>query len=117
MAGIRSALALLVFLGLLVCPTIGSHVSKASTTRIDGVITCQPSHLTARLLSSQLQRPGNVSQFTQFRYRMKSILVETTDSTVEESELRPAVIPSRLISLLPIELTIRPLGTVRPLRC
>jgi hypothetical protein len=117
MAGIRSALSLLVFLGLLVCPTIGSHVSKASTTPIGGVITCQPSRLTARLVSAQLQRPGNVSQFTQFRYRMKSVLVETTESTVEESDLGPAVIPSRLISQLPIELTIRPLATVRRLRC
>jgi hypothetical protein len=117
MAGIRSALALLVFLGLLVCPTIGSHVSKASTTPIDGLITCQPSHLTARLLSSQLERPRNVSQFTQFRYRMKSVLVETTNPMVDESDLGPVVIPSRLISLSPIELTFRPLATVRPLRC
>ena len=48
---------------------------------------------------------------------MKSVLVETTDPTVDESDLGPAVIPSRLISLSPIESTNRPLATVRPLRC
>ena len=113
MAGIRSALALLV---VLVCPTVGSHVAKASTTPIDGLTTCQHSPSTAELLSSHLQRPRNVRQFTPFRYRMKSVLDETTDSTVGESDLGPAVIPSRPTSLSPIELTIRRLAKVHPLR-
>jgi len=48
---------------------------------------------------------------------MKTVLVETTNPTVCESDLGPAVIPSRLISLSPIELMIRPVAAVRPLRC
>jgi len=117
MVGIRSALALVVVLSVPLCPTLGSHVSKASTTRIDGLTTCQHPPLMARFLSSEPQRPRNVSQFSQFRYRMKSVLVETTDPTAEESDLGLAVVPSRIISVSALELTSRRLATIHPLRC
>jgi hypothetical protein len=117
MVGIRSALALVVVFSVLLCPTLGSHVSKAPTTRIDGLTTCQHPPWMARFLSSEPQRPRNVSQFSQFRYRMKSVLVETTDPKAEESDLGPAVIPSRLISVSPLELTSRRHPKVHPLRC
>ena len=117
MVGTRSALAQVIVLGVLLCPTLGSHVSRASTTRIDGLTTCQPSPLMAQSLPSEPQRSRNVSHFRQFRFRMKSVLGETTDPTAEESDLGPAVIPSRLISVSPLELTSRRLATVHPLRC
>jgi hypothetical protein len=117
MVGIRSALAQVVVLGVLLCPTLGSHVSKGSTTRIGGLTTWQQPLSAARLLSSEPQRPRNVAQFSQWRYRMKSVLVETTDPTADESDLGPVVIPSRLISVSPLELTSRRLATVHPLRC
>jgi hypothetical protein len=117
MVGIRSALALVVVFGVLLCLTLGSHVSKASTTRIDGLTTCQHPSSMARFLSFEPQRPRNVSQFSQWRYRMKSVLVETTDPTAEEFDLGPAVIPSRLMSVSPLELTSRRVAAVHPLRC
>src|SRR6516165_8784364 len=97
MVGIRSALVLVFCFSVLFCPTPCRHVSKASTTRIDSLTTCQPPPLMARFFSFEPQRPRNVSQFSPWRYRMKSVLVETTDPTVEEFDLGPAVIPSRLI--------------------
>jgi hypothetical protein len=48
---------------------------------------------------------------------MKSVLVETTDPTVEEFDLGPAVIINPLISISPLELSSRRLATVHPLRC
>jgi len=117
MFGIRSALALVVVFSVLLRPTLGSHVSNASTTRIEGLTTCQRPPSMARFLSSEPQRPRNVSQFSQFRYRMKSVLGETTDPTTDDSDLGPAVLPSRLISVSPLELTSRRLAAVHPLRC
>jgi hypothetical protein len=48
---------------------------------------------------------------------MKSVLVETTDPTVEEFDLGLATDTGRLISISPLELTARRLETVYPLRC
>jgi hypothetical protein len=117
MVGIRSALALVVGYSVLFCPTLSSHVSKASTTRIDGLTTCQHTPSMVRFLASELPRRRNVSQFSQFRYRMKSVLGETTDPTAEEPDLGPAVIPTRLIGVSPLELISRRFPTVHPLRC
>ena len=117
MFGTRSALALVVAFSVLLCPRLGPHVSKASTMRTDGLTTCQSPPSMARFLSSEPQRPRNVSQFSQFRYRMKSVLSETTDPTTDQSDLGPAVLPSRFISVSPLELTSRRLAAVHPLRC
>ncbi len=89
----------------------------ASATRIEG-LTSFPSLVSpASRFSCPTRQPRNVSQFSQWRYRMKSVLGETTDPTVEEFDLGPAVITSRLISVSPLELTSRRLATVHPLRC
>jgi hypothetical protein len=117
MVGIRSALALVVVVSVLLCPTLGSHVSKVPTMRIDGLTTCQPPPLMARFLSSEPHRPRNVSRFSQFRYRTKIVLVETTNPTAEEFDLGPAIVPRRLIRISPLELTFRRLAAVHPLRC
>jgi len=117
MVGIRSALAQVLVFSVFLCFTPGSHISKASTTRIEGLTTCQCLPFMAGVLSSEPPRPRNVSQFSQFRYRMKSVLGETTNPTTDESDLGPAVIPSRLIIASSLELTSRRLATVHPLRC
>jgi hypothetical protein len=102
---------------LLFCPTLGSRVCRGPTMRIDGLSTCQSVPSVVEFQSSQPLRHRNVSHFSQFRYRMKSVLGETTDPTAEEFDLGPAVIPSRLISVSPLELTSRRYRTVHPLRC
>ena len=116
MVGVRSALALGVVLSVLFCPTLGSRISKTSRIPNNGLTACQSAPSMVRMLTSGPQRPSDVAQFSQFRYRMKSVLGETTDPTAEESDLGPAVIPSRLISVSPFELTCRRHPTVHPFR-
>jgi hypothetical protein len=115
--GIRPALVQLVVFGVLLCPTLGSHVSRASTTRIDGPTARPYTPSMVRVMSSEPTRPRNIAQFSQWRYRMKSVLVETTDPTADESDLGPAVIPRRLSSVSPLDLSSRRFATIHPLRC
>jgi hypothetical protein len=117
MVGVRSALALGVVLSVLYCPTLGSHISKTSRIPNNGLTACQSASWMVRMLTSERHRPSDVSQFRQFRYRMKSVLGETTDPTAEESDLGPAVIPGRLSSVSLFDLTSRRHPTVHPLRC
>jgi hypothetical protein len=116
MYGLRSAIALVVVLGVLSYPAKGSRISEASMGRIDGSIDCQ-AHASTGLTSIDHHRPGDVAHFTQFRYRMKSVLGESTTSRTDESDLGPAVVPSRLTSISPLEFTSRRHITVHPLRC
>ncbi len=117
MFGGKPVLAIAVVFSVLLCAAPRSHVSKASTTPIEGLTVCQGLPSSTRLLSPRPQRPRNVSQFSQFRYRMKSVLVETTDTAADEPDLGPAILPSRLISVSPLELASRRLAAVYPLRC
>jgi hypothetical protein len=48
---------------------------------------------------------------------MKSVLGETTDPTVEEFDLGPALIINPLINVTSLELMSQRLATVHPLRC
>ncbi len=118
MIGERSTLALIVFLSVVFCAPLGSHVTKIAKTPINpNVAICRSASTMMPLASSETSRHRDVSHFSQFRYRMKSVLGETTDPTVEETDRGPANIPSRLISVSPQELTSRRHPTVHPLRC
>jgi hypothetical protein len=117
MIGKRSALGLTLVFGGLLCVPLGSHVSKSSTTRINGLTACQSAPSVVRLSSSRPLRSRNVARFSQFRYRMKSVLGETTNPSPEEADLGLAVIPSRHVSSSSHEMTCRRHPSVHPLRC
>ena len=106
----RSALALVVLFSAVFCPTLGSCVSGSSTTKDEGLTASQASSPSFPVFLSVRRQPRNVSQFSQFRYRLKSVLGETTDPSAEQSDLGPVVIPSRLVSVSPRN---RPLGARR----
>jgi hypothetical protein len=113
----RSALALVVVCSAVLCPTLGSRISRSSTTKDDDQTSAHAAPSSFPFFLSVRSQPRNVSQFSQFRYRMKSVLGETTDPSAEHSDLGPAVIPGRLVSVSPRELTSRRPPTVHPLRC
>jgi hypothetical protein len=113
----RSALALVVVCSAVLCPTLGSRVSRSSTTKDDAFTSAQAAPLSFPFFLSVRSQPRNVSQFGQFRYRMKSVLGETTDPSADHSDLGPAVIPSCHVSVSPRELSSRRPPTVHPLRC
>ena len=62
MVGIRSALGLTLVFGVLLCVPLGSHVSKSSTTRINGLTACQSAPSVVRHSSIQPCRSRNVSR-------------------------------------------------------
>jgi hypothetical protein len=62
-------------------------------------------------------QPRKVLQFRQWRFRMKSVLDQTTEPISDESDLGPAVTTSRVVNVAPIELTSSRFGTSYPLRC
>jgi hypothetical protein len=118
MSAARVVLAFVVVFSVLSCPTVrGSQVGQTSATRVAGLTSCQPPPSTVRILYFEPARPRTASHFSQWRYRLKSVLVETTDPRLEEFDLGPAVITSRLISISPLELMSRRFQTVHPLRC
>ncbi len=74
-------------------------------------------HFIESALHSELPRSARVSPFGQWRYRMKSVLGETTNPPLADFELGPAVLPNHHVGVSTEESMSRRLPTGHPLRC
>ena len=113
----RSALLMLITCFLLCPPLQGSQGTGASGERHHGRITCQSVSSMGWLDSYRPARRANLSQFTPWKSRLKTVLAEAVHEFVDERDLGPAVPPDGFVTPTVIELSSLSFSNFTPLRC
>jgi len=116
---IAGRLAITMLVGWIFLSPVGhtSQPSKPDAARSGTVTLCQSGFSVDSHFLTRAARPATLGAFTPWRARLKSVLGETDHKIIVESDLGPALLPSRLIGVALLPLTPGHLQIAVPLRC
>jgi len=114
---VRSAILMLIAGFLLGAPSRGS---ETASVRSDPILSRTVQSEKSAVVSGHSPLPARratVSAFTPWKTRIKSVLGETYQRVIDETDFGPAIPPGQLLTSVMFELASRPVSMRPPLRC
>jgi hypothetical protein len=114
---VRSAVLMLIAGILLGAPSRGSETASfRSDLILSRTVRREKSPVISRH-SPLPARRATLSAFTPWKTRIKSVLAETYQRVIDESDFGPAIPPGQLLAAATFDLTCRSVSIWPPLRC
>ena len=95
----------------------GSQSTEPGAAHAGAHMVCHTGACVEQQLLSRATGHTSLARFTPWKARLKSVLGETNEKFVDESDLGPVLVPSRLIGSTPTPSISSHLPIILPLRC